>query len=61
VGIHFDSLVPRLRIFRDVWNEDIKHLEEALESSEALLKMVQDYSSAKTRGEIVDPPLSQAD
>ncbi len=39
--------LPRLRIFRDVWGEKIEHLEEALESSQALLKMVREYIDAK--------------
>ena len=32
--------LPRLRIFRDVWQEDIADIEVALESSEALLEMI---------------------
>lgn len=39
--------LPRLRIFRDVWNEDITDLETALESSDSLLKMVQNYIDTK--------------
>jgi transcriptional regulator with XRE-family HTH domain len=35
--------LPRLRIYRDVYDEDTAELEEALESSEALLRMVRKY------------------
>lgn len=37
--------LPRLRIFRDVWGEDIHLVEEALESSEVLLKMIREHIS----------------
>ena len=50
--------LPRLRMFRDVWGEKIEHLEEALESSQALLKMVREYIDAKARREAVAPPNS---
>jgi ribonucleotide monophosphatase NagD (HAD superfamily) len=41
--------LPRLRIYRDVYDEDTSELEEALESSDALLRMVRKYISMKNK------------
>lgn len=51
--------LPRLRIFRDVLGEDISTIEEALESTDVLLKLIRDYTEARRRGEEVDPPDSK--
>jgi hypothetical protein len=37
--------LPRLRIFRDVWGESIDHIEDAINSSEALLKLIREFGS----------------
>lgn len=42
--------LPRLRIFRDVWGESVDDLEAALQSSEALLKMVNKYIEDRQNG-----------
>ncbi len=40
--------LPRLRIFRDVWGESIDHIEEAINSSEALLKLIREFDSTNS-------------